>query len=309
MTFKDRYINPFTDFGFKKLFGTELNKDLLIDFLNEVVLPDERKIIDLTYKQTEHYGATKSDRSVIFDLHCIGSNDERFIVEMQQAKQNYFKDRSVFYTSFPIQQQGIKGEWDFKLAEVYTVGLLDFVFNEDKKTGDTITYKGEGKENSEVRHVVRLKDQHCRVFYEKLTLIYLELPKFKKTEEELISPFDKWLYVLKNLPRLDQRPEKLKERIFERLFRAAEIAKFTREEQDVYETSIKNYRDLKNVLDTAFGEAEIREAKGKAEGKAEENKARILKALQARKWPDADIAELFEITIDQVLQIKKENGL
>ena len=132
MVLKEKYINPFTDFGFKKLFGTEPNKELLIDFLNEVVLPEQRRIVDLNYKNNERLGSFELDRKAIFDLYCVGTNGERFIVEMQKAKQNYFKDRSVYYSTFPIQEQAIRGDWDFKLSEIYTVGILDFVFTEDK---------------------------------------------------------------------------------------------------------------------------------------------------------------------------------
>ena len=242
MTVKEKYINPFTDFGFKKLFGTEPNKDLLIDFLNEVVLPKQRKISDLTYNKNEYLGGTEFDRKAIFDLYCIGSNNERFIVEMQKAKQNYFKDRSVFYASFPIQEQAKRGNWDFNLSEVFTVGILDFVFSDDK--ADSI--------NKEVRHEVQLKDQKCQVFYDKLTFIYLEMPNFTKTEEELETAYDKWLYVLKNLPNLTNRPHKLQEKIFERLFETAEIAKFSPQEKEQYEDSLKVYRDLKNVIDTSY---------------------------------------------------------
>jgi predicted transposase/invertase (TIGR01784 family) len=122
MLLKEKYINPFTDFGFKKLFGTELNKDLLIDFLNEVVLPRQRSIAELKYRSSEHLGQTETDRKAIFDIYCVSSQGERFIVEMQKAKQNYFKDRSVFYSSFPIQEQAQSGEWNYQLAPVYTVG-------------------------------------------------------------------------------------------------------------------------------------------------------------------------------------------
>ena len=157
MALQDKYINPFTDFGFKKLFGTELNKDLLIDFLNTVILPEKRKIKDLTYKPTEQFGITESDRKSIFDIYCVGTNNERFVVEMQKAKQNYFKDRSVYYSSFPIQEQAIRGEWNFKLSEVFMVGILDFVFSDNK-------------EESVVRHVVKLKNEKCQVFFDKLLL-------------------------------------------------------------------------------------------------------------------------------------------
>lgn len=251
MSIKEKYVNPFTDFGFKKLFGTELNKDLLIDFLNQVVLPNRHKIAELSYAKNEQIGNTEIDRKAIFDLYCVGTNGERFIVEMQKAKQNYFKDRSIFYSSFPIQEQAKRGDWNFKLSEIYTVGILDFVFTEDSN-------------EKEVRHEVQLKDQNCRVFYDKLTFIYLEMPHFTKTEEELETTYDKWLYVLKHLPYLDNRPKALQEKIFTRLFEAAEVAKFTPDERDSYEASLKYYRDLKNVIDTAIAEGEL---KGKTEGR------------------------------------------
>ena len=188
---KDRYINPLTDFGFKKLFGTEPNKILLIDFLNQI-LPD-RKIRDLSYSSGEKQGLTELDRKAIFDLYCIGDNGERFIVEMQKAKQNYFKDRSVFYASFPIQEQGKRNQWDYKLDSVYSVGILDFIFDDHKNEKDLL-------------HVVELKNQRCEVFYDKLKFVYIELPKFTKTEEELENQFDKWLYVFTHLSQLQDRP-------------------------------------------------------------------------------------------------------
>ena len=238
MTIAEKYLNPFTDFGFKKLFGSEPNKDLLIDFLNQL-LPAHHQIQDLSFTPNEMLGDTKIDRGAVFDLFCMSQTGERFIVEMQKAKQNYFKDRSVFYATFPIRDQAQRGsDWDFKLSAVYLVGVLDFVFAEDK-------------DSPEVRHYVQLKDQGNRVFYDKLTFIYLEMPKFNKTEAELVTAFDKWLYVLKRLPALTDRPAKLQERIFAKLFETAEVGNFTREELDQYENSLKHYRDTKNVIDTA----------------------------------------------------------
>jgi predicted transposase/invertase (TIGR01784 family) len=293
MALKDKYINPFTDFGFKKLFGTEPNKDLLIDFLNEVVLPEERKILDLTYSNNERAARSKSDRKAIFDLYCVGKNNERFIVEMQKAKQNYFKDRSVYYASFPIQEQGIKGDWNFQLSEVYTVGILDFVFSEDEA-------------EKAVRHEVRLKDQNCKVFYDKLTFIYLEMPNFLKTEEELETPYDKWLYVLKYLPDLEKRPKKLQEKIFDKLFKAAEIAKFTPAELVEYEDSLKQYRDLKNVIDTARSESK---EEGRMEGRIEEKTKGIINALELGILSVEVIAQIFKESTNYILKIKEENNL
>lgn len=253
---RERYVNPLTDFGFKKLFGTEPNKGLLIDFLNQI-LPARHQIKDLTYSNTEQLGTNDLDRKAIFDLYCLGESGERFIVEIQKAKQNFFKDRSIYYSSFPIQEQAKKGDWDYRLEPVYTVGILDFIFDDHK--GST-----------ELLHVVELKNQRGEVFYDKLKFIYIELPKFVKNEDELSSHFDKWLYVFRHLANLSNRPKALQEKVFGKLFEAAEIAKFTPEEKEAYEESLKYYRDLKNVVDTSKEEG-MREGKieGKAEGKIE----------------------------------------
>jgi predicted transposase/invertase (TIGR01784 family) len=314
MVVKEKYINPFTDFGFKKLFGTELNKDLLIDFLNEVILPKQRSIADVKYRSSEHLGQTKADRKAIFDIYCISSRGERFIVEMQKAKQNYFKDRSVFYSSFPIQEQALSGEWNYQLAPVYTDGILDFAFSPDEDT-DT---KETQKDPLEVRHEVQLKNQKGKVFYDKLTYIYLEMPHFTKTEAELETTYDKWLYVLKHLPTLQERPPKLQERIFKKLFETAEIAKFSPEEKEQYEESLKIYRDLKNVIDAAFDEGKMEgiiegETKGKIEGKMEgiieEKTSNIIKALKRGRLSAEEIAEDFDTTVDFVLQVKAKYHL
>jgi predicted transposase/invertase (TIGR01784 family) len=249
--FREKYINPFTDFGFKKLFGEEPNKDLLLDFLNELLKEQEGEIKELTYLKNEQLGTGDADRKAIFDLYCENARGEKFIVELQKSKQNFFKDRALYYSTFPIREQAKQADWNFELKAVYTIAILDFVFDEDKN------------DKRKYRYDVQLADiETCKVFYDKLTFIYLEMPKFNKSIDELENRFDKWLYVLKNLNRLDRIPDKLRERIFERLFEVAEIAKFTRDELVSYEDSLKYYRDLKNSLDTAREE-------GNEEGKIE----------------------------------------
>jgi len=234
---QDRYINLLTDFGFKRLFGTEPNKELLIDFLN-VMLPAKHTVQDVSYRNNENLGNTPLDRKAIFDIYCESKTGEKFIVELQKAKQNYFKDRSVYYATFPIQEQAIKGEWNYKLSSVYTIGILDFIFEDHE-------------EEPELFHIVELKNQKCKVFYDKLKFIYVELPKFTKTVEELESHFEKWLFLLKHLSELEAPPEALQEVVFERLFEISEIANFSAVEQETYENSLKYYRDLQNVVATS----------------------------------------------------------
>lgn len=242
--FVEKYINPFTDYGFKRLFGEEPNKALLLDFLNELLKNEQGKITSLTYLKTDKLGNSEDDRKAIFDLYCENEKGEKFIVELQKTKQKYFKDRTVYYSTFPIREQAQRGsDWSFELKAVYTIAILDFIFDTDEKQPDKFRYD------------VKLTDTDtCDVFYDKLTFIYLEMPKFNKPVGSLDTRFDKWMYVIRNLNKLDRIPGELREGIFEQLFRVAEIAKFTKAEADAYEDSLKSYRDLKNSLDTAFEE-------------------------------------------------------
>ncbi len=249
--FKEKYINPFTDYGFKRLFGEELNKDLLLDFLNELLKEEQGKITELKYLKNENLGATDLNRKAVFDLYCTNEKGEKFIVEIQKTKQKFFKDRTVYYSTFPIQEQAKKGsDWNFRLEKIYTIAILDFIFDEDKN------------QPNKFRYDVKLTEQETKeVFFDKLTFIYLEMPKFSKKIEELETRFEKWLYILKNLHKLDRIPEKLKENIFLQLFKIAEISKFSQEEYQDYENSLKYYRDLKNSLDTAKEEERLEIAK------------------------------------------------
>ena len=267
---KEKYINPFTDYGFKRLFGEEINKDLLMDFLNELLRDEVGTITELTYLKNELLGSKIIDRGAIFDIYCKNEKGESFIVELQKAKQDFFKDRTVFYSTFPIREQAQKGTWNYKLNAVFTVGILDFVFEDDKK--DTNKY----------RYDVKLCDiETHKVFYDKLTFIYLEMPKFNKPISELKTKFDKWLYVLRNLYRLNNLPDSMRERVFEKVFEVAEIAKFTASEELTYEASLMHYRDMNNVIDTAFSDGEIKgKAEGKAEGKYEEKRTIAINALK-----------------------------
>lgn len=246
--FRDRYINPYTDFGFKMLFGTEMNKELLISFINSL-LSGKEVIRDLTYLNTEHLGTSEADRRAVFDVYCENERGEKILIEMQRGEQQFFKDRSLYYATFPIREQGEKGEWDYRLKAVYVIGILNFKFDSE--------------DDNYFHHEVQLMDVCTKqVFYDKLTFIYLEIPKFNKSEDELVTMFDKWLFVLRNLSRLMARPTALQDRIFTRLFEAAEIAKFTKEQYEAYEESLKVYRDWQNTIVTA-------EQKGMAKGMAE----------------------------------------
>ncbi|PID29581.1 MAG: hypothetical protein CSB55_01700 [Candidatus Cloacimonadota bacterium] len=259
---KPKYIHPFTDYGFKRIFGEEPNKNLLLDFLNELLKDKEGEIKEISYLPNENLPLQVGDRKSIFDIYCTNEKGEKFIVEMQKAEQKYFKDRTVYYSAFPIQEQAKNqgAKWNFRLKSVYTIGILDFTFKES--------------DPDKYLHEVKLTEQENKeVFYDKLTYIYLEMPKFTKTLDELETRFDKWMYILKNLPVLDRVPPKLKEKIFLQLFKTAEIAQLTSKEYKNYEVSINIYRDLLNIKDTA-------KEKGRKQGKKEGIKIGMEKGMK-----------------------------
>ena len=286
---EERYISLLTDFGFKRIFGTKPNKDLLINFLNSLF--DGFQVIkDVKYLNSEHVGDVFAERKAIFDVYCENERGEKFIVEMQNAYQKYFKDRSLFYSTFPIREQAPKGaEWNFQLEHVYTVALLNFDLEE------------EAFDKNDINHDVGLLDKKTlKVFNDKLSFKYVEIAKFNKTEEELDTLYDKWLYVLKNLSRLDERPAALKEKVFTKLFEEAEIAKFTPTELKEYEDSLKAYRDVKNSIDTAL-------EKGREEGMAKGLEKGMAKGLE--KGREEGMAKGMEKGLAKGLEKGREEGM
>ena len=238
------FINPFTDFGFKrifgqeinKIFGQEINKDLTIDFLN-LLLDGERHITDLTIKNPEMQPEREEERLIVFDLYCESDDGTQFIVEMQAARQNYFLDRSLYYQSRAIIAQGEKGkDWCYDLQPVYGIFFMDF------------TISG----CSGLRTDVALMDMKTnKVFNPKLRQIYLELPHFTKEANECENDFERWLYLIKNMKILKRMPFKAQRAIWDKLLEVADVASLNEDEQAQYHRALKNYRDYHNVIETA----------------------------------------------------------
>ncbi|WP_444382048.1 Rpn family recombination-promoting nuclease/putative transposase [Prevotella sp.] len=281
---EERYISLLTDFGFKRIFGTDPNKELLVNFLNSL-FDGEEVIKDVKYLNSENVGDVYTERKAIFDVYCENEKGEKFIVEMQNAYQTYFKDRSLFYSTFPIREQAPKGsDWNFCLKKVYVVALLNYKISD------------EAFDSSDTIHTIALMDTKTnKVFNTKLMFKYVEVGRFDKTDEELTSLSDKWMYVLKNLSRLDNRPAALREKIFSKLFAAASVARFTPTELREYEDSLKAYRDIKNSLDTAKEE-------GREEGREQRNIEIAKKMLAAGMHIDI-IINMTDLSKDEIKKL------
>lgn len=283
-----KYINPFTDFGFKKIFGEEASKPMLIDFLN-ALLPEQDRVVNLSFKNTEQLGMKERDRKAVYDIYCQNENGERFIVELQKAKQNYFKERTIYYSTFPIREQAEKGDWNYDLKAVYCIGILDFTFDD---------YESE-PEKSEVVHTIKLKNQNGKTFYDKLTYIYLEMPNFKMEEADLKSRLDKWLYFIKHLEDFQTIPTIFKDEVFTQAFEKAELARFNDQEMDSYEYSLKIFRDNKNTYDYAVQTGkQVAYDQGLVDGEV-----RLIKKLKEKGLSTKEIADLTGFSESEIEQL------
>lgn len=285
----ERYINPHTDFGFYRLFGSESNKDLLKSFLN-AIFHDEQNVQDVTYLNSEQFDDHIDACRAVFDVYCENDRGEKFIVEIQNVYHEFYKNHTIYYSTFPIREQAQRGDdWDFHLNSVYTIGLLNFNF-------------ADGLDDAHRwHHEVKLMEVDTKeVFYDKLTYVYVEIPKFDKTEGELVTMYDKWMYVLKNLSRLMERPAALQERVFTRLFEQAEISKFNPTELKLYEDSVNAYRDIVNAIRTA---EKRKYAEGREEGLAEgrtEWRIEIARKLREINMQTNEIAIITKLSIEEI---------
>ncbi|MDR0798292.1 MAG: Rpn family recombination-promoting nuclease/putative transposase [Dysgonamonadaceae bacterium] len=284
---KEVFINPLTDFGFKRIFGEERNKALLINFLNEII-EEERKIVDIEYQSTFQTGIQEQNRKAVFDIFCKNDRGELFIVEMQKAKRSYFVDRSLFYSSFAIQKQAVKGKWDFNLKAVYAVAILDFNLFDEM----------DGPSDFYIERIHLVRERTGEKYSNKLNLIFVELPKFQKELHELTTNFKRWLYCLKNLPKLESQPEEVRGEIFDELFQEASINKLTEQDMETYRKSILEYDDVRDAV--AYAE-ETYYKKG-----WREKAIAVATKLAARHFPISDISQITGMTPEEVKTIAAE---
>ena len=230
------FINPFTDFGFKRIFGQEINKELTIDFLN-LLLDGERHIADLTIHNPEIQPETEEERLVVFDLYCESDDGTQFIVEMQTARQSFFLSRSLYYQSRAIIAQGEKGKnWCYHLQPVYGIFFMDFTM----------------PESSGLRTDVALMDMKThKVFNPQLRQIYLEMPRFTKEADECENDFERWLYLIKNMKMLKRMPFKAQRAVWDKLLEVADVASLSQKEHEAYQRALMNYWDYHNAMEAA----------------------------------------------------------
>ena len=262
-----KFINPFTDVGFKRIFGQEISKPVLIAFLN-ALLAEERSIVDVQFLDKEQPGDSADDRSLIYDVYCELENGDHIIVEMQNKSQPYFKNRSVYYVARSISRQGEPGpEWRYDVKAVYLIALLNFKREDISK---------------EFRTDVALMDMKRKtLFSDKVRMVYLQLPFFTKELDECETLFEKLIFVLKHMDVLQRMPWLAQDAVFQKLASIADVASLSKQERLAYDENLRKYRDTIAVMEGQYLEGmEKGEVKGRAEGRAEANcdNARKMKA-------------------------------
>ena len=297
MCFKERYINPFTDYGFKKIFGDREDTSLLQSLINDILgLEDENKIKTIIFKNGELLPDSPEDRKAIFDLYCTDEKGSEFIVELQKVYQEHFQSRALYYTTFPIQEQAIRGRWNFSLTPIYFIGLLNFEVDRFKNSPAFL------------HHGKITNIQTKEIMYDNLNMIYVEISKLKKTKEELNTHLEWWLYVLQNLSQLQDIPKSLQGDVIEKAFLKAEFINLPKGEQDKYHKNLKVYRDLINSIDTAHEQGRVEgKIEGKMEGKLEE-KIEIAKNLLAQNISIDIIGISTGLSVMEIESLKIKKG-
>lgn len=298
----NKFINPFSDYGWKKIFGSEVSKDLIISFLNEVL--QHEVIVDISFRNVEMLGLKHDQRRAVFDIFCENEKGEIFIVEMQKSRQKYFSDRVLYYASFAIQQQSMivkerlekeaeenRKRWNYHINKVYVVCVLNYIM--DSSLPDKYRWD-----------IVRM-DRELKVpFSETLNEIYLEMPKFSLPLRLCDTLYKKWLYVLNNIEIMERLPEELNNQIFQKLKSIVEVERMTPDQRLEYELSLSVERDLAAALDTSFEDGvekglEKGIAEGEALGKANE-KINIARKLKSLSLPTETIMEATGLTAEDI---------
>ena len=268
-----KYINPFTDVGFKRIFGQELSKPLLLDFLNSL-FEGEKRIVNLTFLDKEQPALVEEDRSLIYDIYCETDEGEKIIVEMQNKAQPFFKNRSIYYVSESIARQGERGSsWNYEIDSVYLVAFLNFSPLDFKKQFRT--------------DVVLAEKDTKEQFSDKLRMIYLQLPLFKKEAEECENQVERWIYLLKNMETLNRLPWAAQSAVFKKLESIADVGGMTRAERLQYDEALKKYRDTISVFEGVRLEGRM---EGNAEGRLEE-KIAIARNLKSMGMSISDVSK------------------
>lgn len=248
-----KYADLLDDLAFKLVFGQESTKNVMIEFLNQVIT--DRKIVDVEFADKEIHPNIRDRKTSIYDLLCMTDDGSRIIVELQKRKQDSYAERMLYYSMHQILKQVESGASSFDFCPIYVISILNFTLDQNDSIAD-------------VKTVYRLLEEtHNTLLTDRLTYIFIELPKFKKRAEELTGDVLEGMYFcLKNMSQLQERPIALTHGIFDKIFGISELLVMDEDTRDKIIENMTTERDLKNQLDYA---RKVAIAEGLAEGKAQ----------------------------------------
>lgn len=273
------------DFGFKTLFGTERNINLLRRMLEMVF---KCSIPDITFINIEHLGETEEDRRAYFDVACRAADKREFIVEVQLKKQEFFPERAVYYSTFPITSQAPTGRWNYNFQPVYFLGLINF---------DMRHLEPSKADPEQFIHYYSILDEKTgELMTDRLRYVFLEVGRFDKALEDCHGFEEQFLYVMKNLSTFAARPKGLDGSYFDEFFKAATFASLTAEDKQTYRKTMGTINDYLNTIDYAREEGRM---EGLAEGQEKERET-MARRMLAKGFPVETVAEVSELTEDQI---------
>ena len=304
-------MNPFLDWCFKYLFGTEENKPNLIGFLNLMLMP-QSPIVDVEFMNNESLPSSPEIKECVFDIVCKDQNGERYLIEVQNGKMIEIKDRIIYYTCRLMDRMGKRGSgWNYSdIKRVYTICLMNFTF----------------ESNPKLRRDIQLYDiDDNTLFSDKINIIMLQLPCLKaESLGECKANYELLLYLLKEMQAGMKTIDELKQEIanttlpqetkevFYRVLDTADVGSLSEKDQMRYESALKNYLDTMSCIE--YATVKVREegkaeglaegkAEGLAEGKAEGEsmaKASIAKSMKEKGLDNKIIAECTGLSVEQI---------
>lgn len=270
-----KYADLLDDVAFKLVFGQESTKSVMIEFLNQVI-PD-RKITDVIFTDKEIHPDLRDKKTSIYDLLCTTDDGSRIIVELQKRKQDSYAERMLYYSMHQVLQQVEAGASSFDFCPIYVISILNFTIDQNN-----------GLDN--VKTVYRLMEETYRTLLtDRLTYIFIELPKFMKTAEELDGDVLEGMYFcLKNMSKLQERPDVLKHKVFDTIFRIGELLEMDEITRDKILENMTTERDLKNQFDYVREEGSLARA------------MKVAKEMLADGMPVDKISKYTELTAEQI---------
>ncbi len=275
-----RFLNPKTDYAFKKIFGSEASRDILISFLNAIlVLSGAEVIVDVTVLDPRLAPKIDGMKDTYLDVRVRDQRGRSYIVEMQVLNVEGFEKRILYNACKAYVNQLGKGDPYHILTEVVAVTITDFTMFPDL---------------ARVLSRFRLcADENPLICQRDLELVFAELPKFTSTEGELSTTLDRWLYFLKTARDLTAIPQSLAvEPAIVHAFEIASRAGWTEEELDELEKREMWIGEQRHILELARAaeqkaraaeqKAQEAEQKGEARGRAEGKAETLLRQLRRR---------------------------